>query len=99
MSIIRRYVDYMDRQAAAFPTPRWLSLGGALFCAALIGYVLGSDAFASGRIGFLLMFTGMLMGALQDFVISRWVRFIVVPAVGGALLISSAVMLVRAHVS
>ena len=88
----------MERSAAAYPAYRGLSLGAALLCAAYIGYLVGSDHVGPGRAGFVVMFSGMLVGALQDFVTWRWARFVVIPALSVILLVISAVMLVRAHV-
>src|ERR1041384_2118104 len=96
MSIIRRYMDYMDRRHVALrPYDRGLSLGGALFCAAAIGYVLGADRIGPAKAASLLLFTGLLLGSLQDLVTSRWLRSVVLPISSTVVLLVAAVIFYR----
>jgi hypothetical protein len=95
--MIRRYVNYMDRLHESRQGFRGLSLGGALFCAAMLGYVLGSDRFGPSKVGSLMLFAALLMGSLQDLVSPRWLRLVVLPAGFLVLWILAAVMFFRAH--
>src|SRR5947207_15342337 len=96
MSIVQRYVDYADRHSRP---NRALSLTGALFCAAFIGFLLGSDRGGPERARFVFLFTGLLLLFLRDLVGGpRWLRFILLPITSLVLLITSFAMLVRAHV-
>ena len=98
MSIIRRYIDYMDRFDEGRQDLRGFWLGGALFCAAALGYTLGSDHFGPNRMGFLLLWTALLLSSLQRLVLSQWLRHIVLPIGYFVLGAIAIVMLIRGQV-
>src|SRR5438477_197280 len=96
MSIVQRYFDYMDRHSQP---NRALSLAGALFCAAFIGFLLGSDRGGPGRARFVFLFTGLLLLFLRDLVVGpRWLRFVLLPITSLVLLITSFAILVKPHI-
>src|SRR4051812_41054958 len=98
MSIIRRYVDYMDRlHESRQGRLRAFSLGGALFCAAMLGYILGVGRLGPIDAGSALLFTALLLGSLEDLVSPRWLRVVVLPIGFFVSWILAAVMFIRAH--
>jgi hypothetical protein len=95
MSIIRRYMDYMDRlDASRRSTPRGSSTCLALFCAAALGYVLGSCHFGRGQAAFAVLLMAMLLSNVQDLVSPRWIRVVVLPITVLVLFIIAGVMFV-----
>jgi len=98
MSIIRRYLDYLDRlHPAPKCIPRSSSLATAVIAAGATGYALASSHFGRDRVTLILLFAASVAFGLQGLVGPRWLRLGILPIASLILSALGLVTFIKAH--